>query len=61
MSVQVQILNLLNLLRALWRDRLVVMKARCVEEQGARAEVLARPSRQYTRQLLAAVPRLATV
>ena len=58
MSVQVRILNLLNLLRALWRDRLVVMKARRVEEQGTCAGVLARPSREYTRTLSAAVPRL---
>ena len=42
-------------------DRLVVMKAGRVEEQGACADVLARPSREYTKQLLAAVPRLVTV
>ena len=39
-------------------DRLVVMKAGRVEEQGACADVLASPQRDYTRQLLAAVPRL---
>ena len=42
-------------------DRLVVMKAGRVEEQGACADVLASPSREYTRQLLAAVPRLRLV
>jgi peptide/nickel transport system ATP-binding protein len=36
------------------------MKAGRVEEQGACAEVLGAPGRDYTRQLLAAVPRLAT-
>jgi len=41
-------------------DWLVVMKAGRVEEQGACADVLARPSRDYTKQLLAAVPRLVT-
>ena len=41
-------------------DWVVVMKAGRVEEQGACAEVLARPARDYTRQLLAAVPRLVT-
>ncbi len=40
-------------------DRIVVMKAGRVEEQGPCADVLAKPSRDYTRQLLAAVPRLA--
>ena len=39
-------------------DRIVVTKAGRVEEQGACAEVLAKPQRDYTRQLLAAVPRL---
>ena len=42
-------------------DRLVVMRAGRVEEQGACSEVLSRPTRDYTRQLLAAVPRLTTV
>ncbi|MDP3222990.1 MAG: ATP-binding cassette domain-containing protein, partial [Rubrivivax sp.] len=42
-------------------DRIVVMKAGRVEEQGASAQVLAQPSRDYTRQLLAAVPRLQGV
>ena len=41
-------------------DRIVVMKAGRVEEQGACADVLHAPSRDYTRQLLAAVPRLVT-
>jgi peptide/nickel transport system ATP-binding protein len=41
-------------------DRIVVMKAGRVEEQGACADVLGAPARDYTRQLLAAVPRLLT-
>jgi len=41
-------------------DRIVVMKAGRVEEQGACADVLRAPTRDYTRQLLAAVPRLVT-
>ena len=41
-------------------DRLVVQKAGRAEEQGACIDVLARPLREYTRQLLAAVPRLVT-
>ena len=40
-------------------DRIVVMRAGRVEEQGACADVLSRPQQAYTRQLLAAVPRLA--
>jgi peptide/nickel transport system ATP-binding protein len=40
-------------------DRVAVMRAGVIEEQGACAEVLSRPSREYTRTLLAAVPRLA--
>jgi peptide/nickel transport system ATP-binding protein len=39
-------------------DRIAVMRAGRIEEQGACAEVLARPTREYTRTLLAAVPRL---
>ena len=42
-------------------DRVVVMRAGRVEEQGVCSEVLARPACDYTRQLLAAVPRLPTV
>ena len=41
-------------------DRVAVMRAGKIEEQGLTAEVLARPTRDYTRTLLAAVPRLAT-
>ena len=41
-------------------DRIVVMKAGRVEEQGSCAQVLEQPTRDYTRQLLAAVPRLVT-
>ena len=41
-------------------DRIVVMKAGRVEEQGSCAQVLGQPTRDYTRQLLAAVPRLVT-
>ncbi len=39
-------------------DHVVVMKAGRVEEQGPCAQVLAQPQKDYTRQLLAAVPRL---
>jgi len=42
-------------------DRIVVMKDGRVEEQGACAQVLLHPARGYTRQLLAAVPRLQPV
>jgi peptide/nickel transport system ATP-binding protein len=39
-------------------DRVAVMRAGKIEEQGVCAEVLARPKTAYTRTLLAAVPRL---
>jgi peptide/nickel transport system ATP-binding protein len=39
-------------------DRVAVMRAGKIEEQGACADVLARPKTEYTRTLLAAVPRL---
>jgi peptide/nickel transport system ATP-binding protein len=39
-------------------DRVAVMRAGRIEEQGACADVLERPSSPYTRTLLAAVPRL---
>ena len=41
-------------------DRVAVMRAGRIEEQGLCADVLGHPQRDYTRQLLAAVPRLAT-
>jgi peptide/nickel transport system ATP-binding protein len=41
-------------------DRVAVMRAGMIEEQGSTADVLARPTRDYTRTLLAAVPRLAS-
>jgi peptide/nickel transport system ATP-binding protein len=40
-------------------DRIAVMRAGRIEEQGACAEVLERPVRDYTRVLLGAVPRVA--
>ncbi|MCW5635867.1 MAG: ABC transporter ATP-binding protein, partial [Rubrivivax sp.] len=40
-------------------DRVVVMQGGRLVEQGACADVLERPAHAYTRQLLAAVPRLA--
>ncbi len=40
-------------------DRIAVMRRGRIEEQGGCAQVLAHPQRDYTRQLLAAVPRLA--
>jgi peptide/nickel transport system ATP-binding protein len=42
-------------------DRIVVMKAGRVEEQGSCGTVLGHPARDYTRQLLDAVPRLKLV
>jgi peptide/nickel transport system ATP-binding protein len=39
-------------------DRVAVMKAGRIEEQGPCADILERPTRDYTRKLLAAVPRL---
>ena len=39
-------------------DRIAVMRAGRIEEQDACDEVLSRPTRDYTRTLLAAVPRL---
>jgi len=41
-------------------DRIAVMRAGRIEEQGPCAEVLGNPQRDYTRALLAAVPRLVT-
>jgi peptide/nickel transport system ATP-binding protein len=41
-------------------DRVAVMRAGHIEEQGACAEILERPTRDYTRTLLAAVPRLSS-
>ena len=38
--------------------RLTKAEVLAIEEQGACAEVLARPTREYTRALLAAVPWL---
>jgi peptide/nickel transport system ATP-binding protein len=42
-------------------DRVAVMRAGKIEEQGVCAEVLSLPQTAYTRTLLAAVPRLQTV
>jgi peptide/nickel transport system ATP-binding protein len=39
-------------------DRIAVMRRGRIEEQGPAADVLAAPTREYTRTLLAAVPRL---
>ena len=39
-------------------DRIAVMRAGRIEEQGSCGDVLSRPQRDYTRTLLAAVPRL---
>ncbi len=39
-------------------DRVAVMRAGCIEEQGACTDILQRPRSDYTRALLAAVPRL---
>jgi peptide/nickel transport system ATP-binding protein len=40
-------------------DRVAVMRAGQIEEQGACAQILGHPTRDYTRTLLAAVPRLS--
>jgi peptide/nickel transport system ATP-binding protein len=40
-------------------DRIVVMREGRVVEQGTRDEVLCAPAQEYTRELLAAVPRLS--
>jgi peptide/nickel transport system ATP-binding protein len=42
-------------------DRIAVMNAGRIEEQGRSDEVLRAPEHEYTRRLLAAVPRLQTV
>jgi len=39
-------------------DRVAVMQAGQIEEQGPAQRVLEHPTRDYTRTLLAAVPRL---
>ena len=38
-------------------DRVIVMRAGCIVEQGRTGEVLAAPQAEYTRELLAAIPR----
>jgi peptide/nickel transport system ATP-binding protein len=40
-------------------DRVAVMQAGCIEEQGPAEQVLQAPTRPYTRSLLDAVPRLS--
>ncbi len=39
-------------------DRVVVMRSGRIEEQGLAAEVLANPTQEYTKALVAAVPRI---
>ena len=39
-------------------DRMLVLRAGRMEEIGPPAEVIARPRAEYTRELLAAVPRV---
>jgi peptide/nickel transport system ATP-binding protein len=41
-------------------DRVAVMRAGLIEEQGEVDRVLGAPATDYTRSLLAAVPRLVT-
>ena len=40
-------------------DRVIVMRAGCIVETGATASVLSSPQAEYTRELLAAIPRPA--